>query len=212
MVHDVAIVGHGPSMLATKHGKEIDGSDIVVRLKRCQDTLKYPELYGTRTDIVGGSFTIARALKGIGGATRYWVFLDSRHINIDARDRESLIAHFDPHVVELEEQLCSDWDERYRALRDNFTIHPQMKQGEYSDGTLGHNHTSIGMKALLYACHFIRPKTIRLFGFDNLASGRFTWSVTRGPNWNAYPDHRWDVENRLVPEICSTFGTNIIFV
>lgn len=207
----VAIVGHGPSMLAAKHGGEVDGCDVVVRLKRCQDTLRYPELYGTRTDIVGGSFTIARALKGIGEATRYWIFLDSRHGKVTTSDQLELAAYFSPAVVEMDEQLCWSWDEIYRAQRCAFSAHPQMKQGEHSDRTFGHNHTSIGMKALIYACHFLRPTRIRLFGFDNLASGTFTWSVTRGPTWNEYPDHRWDVEHRLVTFIAQSFDTNVTY-
>lgn len=210
-VGDVAIVGHGPSMLTSKHGVAIDACDVVVRLKRCQDTLQYPELYGTRTDIVGGSFTVARALKGIGAASRYWIFLDSRHVKVTPRDQAELRAFFSPARVEMDAELCWTWDETYRRQRRAFAIHPQMKQSEHSDLSLGHNHTSIGMKALIYACHFIQPERVRLFGFDNLASGTFTWSVTRGPAWNQYPDHRWDVEHDLVPMIAQSFGSEIIY-
>lgn len=207
----VAIVGHGPSMLESRQGALIDQYDIVVRLKRCQDTLRYPELYGTRTDIVCGSYTIARALKGIGGAKQYWVCLDSRHTGVTVSERNELIAFFSPATVRIDVELCNYWDEKYRERRDSFTVHPQMKQGDYSNRELGHNHSSIGTKALIHACHFIKPKAVHLFGFDNLASGRFTWSITRGPQWDGYPDHRWDVENKLVPEIANYFGVDIRF-
>lgn len=208
----IAIVGHGPSMLAAKQGALIDQYDLIVRLKRCQDTLRYPELYGTRTDIVCGSFTIARGLKGIGGAMHYWVCLDSRHVAVTVSDRDELIAYFSPAIVQMDVELCNSWDERYRAQRHTFKVHPQMKQGDYSNRELGHNHASIGTKALIYACHFLKPKEVHLFGFDNLASGHFTWSITRGPQWDGYPDHRWDVENKLVPVIAQTYGVDVNFV
>ena len=35
------------------------------------------------------------------------------------------------------------------------------------------------------------------YGFDNVKTGTFTWSLMRGPDWEQYPDHRWDVEKEM---------------
>ena len=67
---------------------------------------------------------------------------------------------------------------------------------------------SAGLHAILYACH-LGYREIVLFGFDNVASGGFTWSVTRGPEWNQYPDHRWDIEREMVKLIGSEYGASI---
>lgn len=181
----VAIVGHGPSMLMEEMGDIIDDCDIVVRLKETAvETLKYPKHYGTKTDIIGGSLTIAQKIARI-PAEQYWVFLDSRHEDVSRETLASVPYIFSPKEVIMDKGLCDDWDMRYRSLRDDM------------DGP-GHNHTSQGFKAILYALHFLEPERLLLAGFDNVMTGKFSWSVTRGPEWQHYPDHRWDVENRLL--------------
>ena len=76
------IVGHGPSIMGEEMGHLIDEFDYVIRLKRCQHTLDLPQYFGKKTDIVGGSLTIAGALRDI-PAQQYWVFVDSRHTDTD---------------------------------------------------------------------------------------------------------------------------------
>src|SRR6056300_1585257 len=114
---DVVICGHGPSLLKRKAGELIDSYDFVVRQKRCQDTLRFPEHYGTRKDAVCGSWTIASQLPLI-EAGEIWVFLDSRHEKVTVgeiwRAQKSLPAKILPG-------LCSTWNEKYRALRTPYT-------------------------------------------------------------------------------------------
>lgn len=186
------IVGHGPSMLVEPMGHLIDEHDKVIRLKRCQDTLTQPDHYGTRTDIVGGSLTIAAHLRGIGGAREYWVFTDSRHEDTPQDTLASVPFLFRGNECILDDDLCRQWDTRYRALRDEM-------------GGPGHNHTSQGFKAIIYACHHLAPEELVLVGFDNVMTGRFTWSITRGPEWQHYPDHRWDVEHKLLEQVQSDY-------
>jgi hypothetical protein len=199
------IVGHGPSIFGEKMGVEIDGFDVVIRQKRCQETLKHPDYYGTRTDVVSGSWTIAKGLRGI-PANEYWVFLDSRHNEVTEGQIDAMRAHFEPARCVIDEPLCSTWNEAYRALRTPYTLGEQMERKGTSDDR-GHTHMSAGLHTLIYACS--QYDEVVLVGCDNLASGKFTWSVTRGPDWQKYPDHRWDIEHKMIPTIANHFDTKI---
>jgi hypothetical protein len=77
---------------------------------------------------------------------------------------------------------------------------------------LGHPHLSAGFHAILYACRFLKPSKVVLAGFDNIESGSFTWSITRGPDWGKYPDHRWDIEHDLLLDIGDEFGVEVSFL
>jgi len=187
------IVGHGPSLLGRGLGEEID-REPTVRLKRCQHLLGDPD-YGSRIDYVCGSWTIRNGLP----EAKKWVFLDSRHENVT----ESECLSFDGVVFQ---PLCRRWNAYFRELRGPYTRHPKTVPSHSDD--MGHRHMSAGLHAILYACE-LGFKEIRLWGFDNVLSGEFTWSVTRGPQWNEYPDHRWDVERRLLELIKSDYGADI---
>ena len=192
------IVGHGPSMMLEKMGHLIDEFDIVIRLKRCQKTLKHFEYYGSKTSVVAGSLTIAGALREV-KADQYWVFVDSRHSDIDQAVIDNIPNIFKPKPCILDKALCDSWDEIYRSKRDDM-------------GGQGHAHTSQGFKAILYALHFLKPDELILVGFDNIFTGDFTWSVTRGPKWKHYPDHRWDVENELLDDLKKAYDIPIGFL
>lgn len=188
---NLIIIGHGPSMMQNKWGEFIDSHDVVVRLKRQRiyssdekTLLDYPEYFGTKTDIVAGSYNIAKALPK---APKYWIFVDSRHQ--DVTNFDDLYEFFDD--VYINKELCDYWDGVYRGMR------PEGK---------GHPHTSQGMKAIIYACQF--AKRIDLVGFDNLSTGDFTWSLTRGPD-HTYPDHNWEVEHKLAPIIAKHYGVKL---
>jgi len=210
---EVIICGHGPSMLMEEMGAEIDGFETVVRLKRCQETLEHPQYYGTKTDIVGGSWNIVQQLKGIGEATRYWGFIDSRHPNINDNHVKAMEGLFEPYEFQCSLEQCRYWDDIYRSSRNAVTEWPsQVKQGKHSDEVFGHNHLSQGLKALIYVGHFLKPKTVTLAGFDNVYSGQFTWSITRGPEWQQYPDHHWETEMKMVETIADYYGMQVEFL
>lgn len=192
------IVGHGPSIMGEEMGSLIDEFDTVIRLKRCQETLKHPENFGSKTDIVAGSLTIAGALRDI-DADQYWVFVDSRHTDTDPILIERTPRIFEPAPCILDKPLCDSWDELYRSKRDEM-------------GGQGHNHTSQGFKAIIYALHYLKPDELILVGFDNIYTGEFTWSITRGPKWKHYPDHRWDVEHALLEDVKKTYNAKIGFL
>ena len=191
------IVGHGPSIMGEEMGKLIDEFDIVIRLKRCQHTLGLPQHFGKKTSVVAGRLTIAGALREI-QADAYWVLLDSRHTDTDQTIIDNVQNIFDKPCI-LDQGLCNSWDEIYRSKRDDM-------------GGQGHNHTSQGFKAILYALHFLAIDELILVGFDNIYSGDFTWSITRGPDWKHYPDHRWDVEHKLLTDLKKTYDIPIGFL
>ena len=193
---DVVIVGHGPSLLRRGLGEEID-KYFTVRLKRCQDTLKLPLIYGSRVDALCGSWTIREGLKAI-PAKEYWTFVDSRHATVDVADWDGVVN----------KALCDDWNQRFRAARTPYRRIDGTVLCASSDEGLGHNHLSAGFHAILYACE-LGAKVVRLAGFDNVVSGNFTWSVTRGRDYRTYPDHRWDIEHQMLPLVETSYGVKI---
>lgn len=199
------IVGHGPSLLSREIGHLIDSHDVVIRQKRCQDTLKYPHLYGSKVDVVCGSWTIAKDLPRVAPNAEYWVFMDSRHRNVPDSEVEALEDYIG---CRIDRKVCDYWNRVYRAMRTPYTKPDGMQEFD----PLGHPHLSAGFHAIIYACFFLEPEVLNLVGFDNIESGTFTWSITRGPDWHKYPDHRWDVEHKLLKEVEREFNTEIRFL
>ena len=199
------IVGHGPSMLENKHGEFIDSHDVVIRQKRCSETLKHPEQFGTKTDIVCGSYTIAPAMKEDMPGCEYWVFMDSRHQKFPVSAYQWVAENMPCTILK---PLCDEWNARYRQYRTPYEHPPNMQK--FDD--LGHPHLSAGFHTILYACEILSPKQIDLVGFDNIKTGDFTWSVTRGPDYDKYPDHHWGIEHDLIKIVESNYGTRCNFV
>lgn len=197
----VSIVGHGPSLLAREDtGRIIDSSDSVVRMKGAGWELmrELPQSAGSRVTHWGGSYTIREVVRQLAliSGTPAWVWVDSRH--------EAVRIPHDPEVppcyegMIIDKPLCDEWDSRYREI-----MRGCKEAGE-------HKHTSQGTKAILYACKFLAPDTIQLWGCDNLKSGKSGWSLTRGRGWS-YPDHNWQAERALIADIEMAFGVGISF-
>jgi hypothetical protein len=204
MAGKIAVVGHGPTMLNSNLGDNIDSYDIVIRQKAVSQSLvhNYPKDFGTKTSIICGSYTIKEALLWE-PAANIWVFVDSRHekINIKPDLRFTLLK-----------DKCDYWNNFYRSLRtDDFTRHEKMTTHATSSD-VGHNHMSCGLHTIMYACEILKPKKLTLFGFDNISSGKFNWSLTRGPDWNQYPDHRWDIEKEMLLVLADRYSVEFNFI
>ena len=197
-------MGHGPSLLGRREGSRIDSFGVVVRQKRCQETLKHPDRYGTRVDAVCGSWTIASELPAV-GAGEIWVFLDSRHSGVTKREVDLMQERL---PCKIDADLCDFWNRLYRVKRTPY----ERPAGTREFDALGHPHLSAGFHTILYACQFLKPETITLAGFDNVESGGFTWSITRGPKWDKYPDHRFDIEHEMLKDVSGEFGVKIEFM
>ncbi len=210
---NVIIVGNGPSLLQEEMGKLIDEYDVVIRMKRCSEQLRdFPEYYGTKTDILAGSLTIAAHLKTI-PADMYWILLDSRHQTQEAQHLlyDMCEIYYKNLNMEVHPELANQWRELYMAIRDEYPVpewDKQMKASQYCDER-GEKHPSQGFQTLVYAAALLNPERITLVGFDNLMTGEFTWSVTRGPKWDHYPQHRWDIEHIMLPLVEEEYGVEI---
>ncbi len=198
----IAIIGHGPSMLNSGLGDKINSYDTVIRQKYAGGELikKFPNDFGKKVSYICGSWTIRNSL--FWHSAPVWVFCDSRHENIELSGSE-------PFTILLRE--CNYWNNIYRNLRSSeYARHEKMTVHKTSSD-IGHNHMSCGLHTIIYACHILRPKAITLFGFDNLKTGQFTWSLTRGQQWSEYPDHRWDTENIMLKEISKYYDVEFNF-
>lgn len=204
MYNSIAIVGHGPSMANSFFGTTIDSYNTVIRQKAVSSELvKYHSKdFGQKTDIVCGSYTIREALFWHPSA-KVWVFIDSRHsdlVNLDKSNKFLLLPEF-----------CNHWNNIYRSLRSSNFIKNSKMSNYSTSSSIGHNHMSCGLHTILYACEILKPKKLTLFGFDNIKNGEFTWSLTRGKEWNQYPDHRWDTENIMVNTISKEYSVEMEF-
>ena len=201
-------------MLLEEMGELIDSYETVVRLKNCRQTLMRPEFYGTKTDIIGGSLTIAGKLRDL-PADQFWIWTDSRHDGWEWDDQvNALPAIFRGKRVFIDRDLCNVWNNTYRNMRKanpKTEWSTEMKASRYDTGE-GENHVSQGLHALVYACALLRPESVDLIGCDNLMTGEFNWSVTRGEDWGKYPRHRWDIENEMVGLIGKHYDVPIGFV
>lgn len=205
----IAIVGHGPSLLHSPCGPEIDAYDFIVRLKRSWDLpVSYSKFYGSKTDAVCGSLTLGQAMiqpwyeKGV---REFWLFSDSRHEDWPETVERDLNVRY--QNVHIDRDMCRYWREKYRGLRHWNERSQQQVQSDKLSDDLGHLHQSAGSHAIMYAMAR-KPRSIALFGFDSLLSGKFTWSITRGPSYNQYPDHNWEAERQLFGELCRHFQYN----
>ena len=211
------IVGHGPSMCAHEYGPEIDAHDRVIRLKRSTNLLQRPELFGSRTDIVMGSVVVGAALKGE-WSKRYWLFVDTRTSHMCDIELAGIQRQFFPeYSCLIDKDLCMKWISIYQGMRETPTLDSrQVKKATDIDGAvrplsddLGHLHFSAGMFAIIYAFEHLKPKELNLYGFDNVRTGAFDWSVTRGEDWKEYPDHNWQTEAKLIQVVAKEYGYTI---
>jgi len=198
----VAIVGHGPSMLKSKSGIEIDSHDVVIRQKAIGKVIldSNPADFGSKVSYICGSWTIRNTL--FWAPVPVWVFCDSRHSNIRLLGNEN-------YKVLLNE--CNYWNEFYRNKRTKNYMRNEKMTIHKTSSEIGHNHMSCGLHTIMYTCELLNPSKIILYGFDNIKSGEFTWSLTRGEDWNEYPDHRWDIENLLLNEFKVKYNVEFEF-
>lgn len=203
-MNNVAIVGHGPSMHNSSLGKVIDSYKTVIRQKAVSSDLvrRFSNDFGIKTSIICGSYTIKEALFWDSNAD-IWVFIDSRHENIEIKKdlRFTLLP-----------EVCIYWNNIYRSLRSDNYIRNEKMTIHATSSDVGHNHMSCGMHTIIYACEILKPDKITLFGFDNVKTGNFTWSLTRGETWDKYPDHRWDVEKELISMVSKNYSVEFEFV
>lgn len=208
----VAIVGHGPSMLGSCNGELIDSFDFVVRQKALSQglILNNKKDFGNKVSAICGSWTIKNALFWSYSAQK-WVFLDRRHSDVSKAETEKYEKITGARVLK---DTCQHWTDLYTNSRSSSYTWSHLDEitTHSTSDDKGVRHLSCGLYTIIYACELLKPKEITLFGFDNIKSGNFTWSLARGPNWKDYPDHRWDTENALIPVIEKVYEVRLKFI
>lgn len=201
---EVVIVGHGPSTVGAGLGKEIDKFKRIVRLKVVSEKLlSNSQDYGTRRDILCGSWTIREDLHKL-KAEEYWIHIDSRHSNLKHYEITNELTR----SIVLP-QVCHEWTKIYLETRTSEWSKDKLQiKSPYSD-TLGTKHMSSGMYSILYACWMLQPTSIALVGFDNVTTGSFSKSLARPDDFKNYGDHRWDTEKVMLDKISNHFCVNI---
>jgi hypothetical protein len=158
---------------------------------------KRPKHFGSKIDFLCGSATIRDKL--IADCEK-WIFFDSRHKGWCPENMGD---------YRMNKPLCDLWNGLYRTMRTDWTNEDHRIVSSRTSDSKGHTHMSAGLHTIIYTCVFLKPDKISLVGFDNVRSGSFTWSVTRGEDWKGYPDHRWDIENKMLNYITTMYGVEI---
>ena len=209
---NAVIVGHGPSVCDWDRGEDIDAHDVVIRLKRSADVLKRPEIFGNKTDVVCSSAVTWQDTFDMWyprGCRVFWLFLDTRTFHVSDADIDTVRRFFAPAECVIDRKLCERWVEHYRRMRGAIALDARQEdKGTLSDER-GHKHCSAGMFAVIHAMALLRPQRLDIVGFDNVATGTFDWSITRGPDWNQYPDHNWKTEARMLDEVAREYGYSV---
>lgn len=178
----IAVVGHGPSLASAAAGERIDSAALVVRMKWHAELTRNPEVFGKRTDIAASSLVVAPRLRDLWpDVGEFIVFHDSRTYGYTA-EREDGIREMLCGKALMDRELCLFWDTIYRGLADEDD----------------EPHTSTGFHVLMFLGKYFPGSRILLYGFDSMLSGKWTWSITRGPNWDKYPKHRFDIEHKML--------------
>lgn len=183
----------------------IDSFDFVIRQKAKGLNLLKTKKYGVKTQAFVGSLRHVSSIKSKDWET--WIFKDSRFSDIESAKRiDSLISQ----GIRIDPSLCDHWNSLYRSFRTPSTpVGDNIKSYPSSD-KLGSKHMSSGLHAIVYAAHFLPElDTLHLVGFDSIKTGEFTWSLTRGEEWNKYPDHRWDTEYLMIPMIEKKYNIKV---
>ena len=192
----IAVVGHGPSLTTRAYGRSIDNHDLVVRMKWHAQLTDHPEIWGTKTDIVCGSLGISEKLPSLWPDVVKWiVFTDSRTNGYSEAEIERKMLKISHGKVMVDHKLCKYWDAKYRT----------------KCGINDEQHTSSGFHALIYLAKYYSPCVLDLYGFDSMSTKKWRYSVTRGPDWDRYPNHRFDIENAMLDELCLLYNIRIQF-
>lgn len=185
---NIIIVGHGPSLIGKKLGSQIDGYDLVVRLKGCSGVLG-TEDYGKRADILCMS-TEAVNLAFTVNTEGYWLYPKK------GRYDTSVIGTFLGDIgrpVLLPLGLMNTWNETFRGMGGK------------------HPNVSTGMAAIIIAAYHMNPSEIILAGFDTLTNPDVPFSRN-----DAIPrtgvgviDHDWKKENELLKIVSESLSVRI---
>lgn len=181
---EVVIVGHGPSLVDSNKGQEID-KRAVVRLKKCDTVISNGKDYGIRcdymcssTEVMGGMLDMSFTPKEYWGYPKKGSWTQSNEKKMDGNN----------YIIFLDE--CEKWNVLFRKYA-----------GE------PYRNYSTGLAAIIIACFHLKPEKIYLAGFDTVLDPKKKY-VSRY-NKNPIDSHRWDVENKMLPLIEGEYGLEI---
>ena len=180
-------------------GKEIDKHE-VVRMKMSKRLmLEYPDDYGTRTDIAGGTTAVIFGVIKLYPLCReYWAYIKARSPESDdPRDRVADGSNvFEGRVVKIivPKEIHFKWLSVYEKITPYDVRY------------------STGMGMLIIALENYAPKEVYLAGFDSILNPNTDWSSTlamKKYDWKNNPPHDFKSENILLGKLRDHYETEI---
>lgn len=179
------IVGHGASVRGL--GKRIDEHE-VVRLKDPSWQFERPHDFGSRLDYLCSSTeTMPQMLDCRKTPKEYWAQPKYGHYN---KGTESQFLSRAKAPLKIPLELFNEWNARY------------------VEAGMTHRNFSLGSAAIIFACEFLKPRTIFLAGFDNLMEPeRLEYHKANRGKWVTH--HDWKTENAMLKVVAGHYGTEI---
>lgn len=174
---NVAIVGHGPSLVGKKYGSYIDTFEHVVRMKNCGKTLG-TEDYGSKIN----SLCLSTEVLGLVDKVQcgmYWLYPKNGKYD-QAQTFEVVANKGAPFMIPLD--LMNYWN------------------GKFKEMGAKHSCVSTGMASIIIATHYLEPEQITLAGFDTLLdpSKPFKRNDDIPRTGVGKINHDWEAENKLL--------------
>ncbi len=177
---NVAVVGHGQSMVGSEWGQTIDSHTHVVRLKGSSLVIGTPD-FGKRTSALCASTEIMGTFFK-SKADEYWAY--PKNGKFDGDVALKVITQLQKPVM-IPLRLCNDWNDQFRKM-----------------GAM-HNNVSTGMAAIIMALDRYNPDEVKLFGFDTLLDPKkeFLRHPDIPRSGVGHIDHDWHMENKLLGQL-----------
>jgi hypothetical protein len=185
---NIAVIGHGPSLIGGGNGDYIDSFDVVVRMKNCGKTLG-TEDYGNKIDALCLSTEVLGLVDKV-TAGMFWLYPKNGKYD-EAQAFEVIAKKGAPFMIPLD--LMNYWNAHFQSMGSK---HPCV---------------STGMASIIIAAHYHEPEKITLGGFDTLLdpSKPFTRNDIIPRTGIGEINHDWKTENDLLKIVADTYKLTI---
>ena len=199
---NIVIVGHGPSLVKQKIGKQIDEFLYVIKVNKgsfpslTENDIEHVWNYGTKCDAACYILNHRSTNEFINNMNECWVVPSSYHKRSKPIEWWNDLKLFETKLKVLaihSYTAFNYWQIRYE---NRSTIYGRKKK------------LSTGLGAIIIAMEHYRPRRIALAGMDNMKFGRTSKPDNMGPK-NPHPP---DIEKVILEEIQEYYDCDVYHI